>query len=58
MVAEDARVDAVRHGAQLLDVLALQRLNIALHIPHLVQVQAGVVLAAMQRGDDALGRRL
>ena len=58
VVTKDARVDAVRHRAQLLDVLALQRFDIALDVPHLVEVQAGVVLATVQRGDDTLGRRL
>src|SRR5438105_9225716 len=57
-VAQDARVDSVGHRAQVLDVAALQLLDVVLDIPHLVEVEAGVVLAALQSRDHALRGRL
>ena len=47
VVAEDARVDAVRHRVQVLDVPLLQLLDLLLDLPHLVQVEPGVVLASL-----------
>ena len=34
---------------------ALQLLHVLLDLPHLAEVQAGVVLTALERGDHALG---
>ncbi len=58
VVAEDARVDAVRHRTQVLDMPLLEILDVLLDLPHHAQVQAGVVLAALERRDDALRGRL
>ena len=57
-VAEDAGVDAIRHRAQVLDVAALQLLDVVLDIPHLFEIEAGVELAAFKRGHHAFGCRL
>ena len=58
LVAEDAGVDAVGEGAEVLQVPALQLLDVVLDVPHRVQVETGVVLASVERSDHALGRRL
>ena len=58
VVAEDAGVDAVGHRAQMLDVPLLQLFDVLLNLPHLRQVEAGVVLAALERRDDAFRGRL
>src|SRR5438034_1614388 len=58
VVAQDAGVDAVGDRAQVLDVSPLQLLDLVLDVPHLAQVEARVVLAALERGDYALGRGL
>ena len=42
----------------MLDVLALEDLHVVLDIPHLLQVEPGVVLASLQGCDDAFDRRL
>ena len=42
----------------MLDVAALQLLDVMLDVPHLVEVEAGVVLAALQGGDHTFRRRL
>src|SRR2546430_2235936 len=58
VVAKNARVDSVGHRAQVLDVAALQLLDVVLDVPHLFEVESGVVLASLERRDHALGGRL
>src|SRR2546423_926042 len=58
VVAKDVGVDAIRDRADVGLMRALQGLQRAVRLPHAVEVEPGVVLASLQGGDDALGRRL
>ena len=58
VVAKDVGVDAIRDRADVGLVRAFQRFQRIVRLPHAIEVEPGVVLAALQRGDDALGRRL
>ena len=58
VVAQDACVDAIRHRAQVLDVASFELFDVVLHLPHLVEIEARVVLTALERRDHALRCRL